>query len=86
MPSLEDELLSLICTTCNIAKPTLADFDLDRPLIGPESQLGIDSLDAVELVVTIHKKYGARIESEERSREVLATLNTLTTFVTANKD
>ncbi len=85
MAQLEDDLLTLICSTCNIPKPELAEFDMTQDLIGPDSQLGIDSLDAVELVVTLQKKYKVRIDSEETSRKVLDTLTSLTDFVKANQ-
>jgi acyl carrier protein len=50
-------------------------------LIGPESPLGIDSLDAVEIVFTVQNRYLVRIDSEETSRKVMASLATLADFV-----
>ena len=42
----------------------------DQPLFGTGS-LGLDSVDALQLVVALDKKYGLKIPSPERAREVL---------------
>lgn len=81
MNPLERELLELICTTCK-----LRDIELDKvgnqdPLIGPESPLGIDSLDALEIAVTVQQKYGVRMNSENTSRVVLQSLASLAEYV-----
>lgn len=82
MEALHRELLTMIVTSCKISEPVPEDYDLDAPLIGPQSPLGIDSLDAVEIVFNIQKKYNVRIDSEETSRKVLASLRTLADFIT----
>ncbi len=79
--SFERQLLQSICDTCN-----LHDIDMDRiaadaPLIGPDSALGIDSIDALEIVVMVHKTYGVRIESQENGREVLRCLASLAAYI-----
>lgn len=81
MNPLERELLELICTTCK-----LRDIELDKvgsqdTLIGPESPLGIDSLDALEIAVTVQQKYGVRMNSENTSRVVLQSLASLAEYV-----
>ena len=40
----------MIIEVCNIIDPVPEDLSPDDPLIGSESPLGLDSLDAVELV------------------------------------
>lgn len=85
MDSLERELLVLICRTCN-----LQDIDIDRikpndPLIGPDSPLGIDSLDALEIAVTVQQEYGVRLNSEQTSRVVLQTLATLAEHIRSHR-
>lgn len=81
MTSFERELLELICTTCNLQDIDMNKVDRDDPLIGPESPLGTDSLDALEIAVTIQKEYGVRMDSEETSRVVLESLATLAAFI-----
>jgi len=81
MDQLEKELIEMIVRACRIKTPVPEDFDPNGPLIGPDSALGIDSLDAVEIVFIVQKHYNVRIDSEARSREVLASLTTLADFI-----
>jgi len=78
---LERELAELIIEFCNIEDVAAEDVPLDVPLIGPDSPFCLDSLDAVEIVVAIQKRYGARIEAQESSRQVLGSLTALAEFV-----
>ena len=48
----------------------------ERPLFGPGS-LGLDSVDALQLVVALDKKYGLKIPNPERAREVLQSVKTM---------
>lgn len=77
---LEKELAEMIIDSCNVLDPP-AEVDPRAPLIGPDSPLGLDSLDAVEVVVAVQKRYGVRIGSQETSREVLRSLATLAEYV-----
>lgn len=81
----ERELLQTICTTCNLLEVDIDGFDADAPLLGPDSPLGIDSLDALEIVVMVQKEYGVRIESENTSRIVLQTLATLAAHIKSHR-
>ncbi|HMB15681.1 MAG TPA: hypothetical protein VKN62_05140 [Pelovirga sp.] len=78
---LELELARLIIDFCHIEDISAADVPRDIPLIGPDSPFGLDSLDAVEIVVAVQKGYGARIGTDESSREALASLTALADFV-----
>ena len=84
MDPLEKEVLEMIFRICRIKTPVPEDFDPGGALIGPESPLGIDSLDAVEIVFTVQNIYKVRIDSEERSREILASLQSLARFIRKN--
>jgi len=83
---LEKELLDLIVEVCNITDPVPDGLSVDDPLIGPESPLGLDSLDAVEIVVAVEKKYGIRIGSQETTRQVFRSLKTLADHIKSRMD
>ncbi len=85
MDELERELAAMICEVCKIEGGVPADLSVTAPLIGPESPLGIDSLDAVEIVFNVQNRYRLRIDSEETSRKVLANLRTLAAFVRTHR-
>jgi len=78
---LEVELARLIIDFCNVEDTSAQDVPRNVPLIGPDSPFGLDSLDALEIVVAVQKAYGARIGTDESSREALASLTALADFV-----
>ncbi len=45
------------------------------------SELGLDSVDALELMVALEREYGFRIDSEEIEQESLTTVANLEAFV-----
>ena len=85
MDQLQHELLELICTTCNLPDVDLSSIGPDDPLIGPYSPLGTDSLDALEIAVTVQKEYGVRMDSENTSRIVLQSVARLADYIRANR-
>jgi acyl carrier protein len=85
MESFERELLELICTTCNLYDVEMDKIVRDDPLIGSDSPLGTDSLDALEIAVTIQQEYGVRMDSENTSRIVLQSLATLAEYIKKNE-
>jgi acyl carrier protein len=56
-----------------------ADIADDAPLFG--EGLGLDSVDALELVVALEKEFKIRIQSHEVGRESLASVSALAAFV-----
>ncbi|MCE9612010.1 MAG: acyl carrier protein [Chthoniobacter sp.] len=64
-----------------VTKEQIAD---DLPLFGPNG-LGLDSIDALELVVSLEKKFGVTVPNSETARQALATVNALHDYVVANR-
>lgn len=79
--NLEQELTEMIIETCRVADTLPPRISPDAPLIGPDSPFGLDSLDAVEVVVAVQRKYNIRIDAQETSRKVLQSLRTLADFI-----
>jgi len=52
----------------------------DQPLFGPGS-VGLDSVDALQLVVALDKNYGLKIADPEAAREILKSVNTIAAAV-----
>ncbi|MGB7749072.1 MAG: phosphopantetheine-binding protein [Verrucomicrobiia bacterium] len=48
----------------------------DLPLFGPGS-LGLDSVDALQLVVALDKNYGLKIPDPEAAKKILQSVNTI---------
>jgi acyl carrier protein len=51
-----------------------------QPLFGPGS-LGLDSVDALQLVVALDKQYGLKIADPEAAKSILQSVNTITVAV-----
>jgi acyl carrier protein len=73
------KLKKLIVTTLNLDGLTPERIADDEPLFG--SGLGLDSVDALELVVALEKEYGISIASHEVDRSVFGSLASLAGFV-----
>ncbi len=64
-----------------VAKEEIAD---DLPLFGPEG-LGLDSIDALELVVGMEKHFSVGVPNSEAARQALATVNSIHDYIVANR-
>ncbi len=85
LDDLERELAEMIIKTCRVADPLPAEISPEAPLIGPDSPFGLDSLDAVEVVVAVQRHYNIRIDAQETSRQVLQSLRTLADFIRSRR-
>ncbi len=59
---------------------TPAEIADDLPLFGPGG-LGLDSVDALQLVVALDKQFGLKIRDPEAAKEILQNVNTITRAV-----
>lgn len=82
---LKTEIKDLIIKTLNIPDITAADIDDEIPLFGGENTLGLDSIDAIELVMAVQRQFNVRIDDQNLAREVLKNVNTIAEFITNNK-
>ena len=61
---------------------TADDITDDKPLFGPEG-LGLDSVDALQLVVALDKNFGLKIPDPAAAKEILVSINTIAAAVQA---
>ncbi|HEX5670485.1 MAG TPA: phosphopantetheine-binding protein [Sulfuricurvum sp.] len=59
------------------------DIDDDAPLFN--EGLGLDSVDAIELVIFLDDQYGIKIENVGQSKEIFISVRTLTDFINQNQ-
>ena len=62
---------------------TAGEIGDEQPLFGPGS-LGLDSVDALQLVVALDKKYGLKIPDPEAARQILQSVTTMAKAVAAH--
>ncbi|MBU4310757.1 phosphopantetheine-binding protein [bacterium] len=59
------------------------EIDSVAPLFG--TGLGLDSIDALELVVGLEQEFGIKVKDEEVGKEIFASVNTLVEYVKKKK-
>ena len=77
------ELKELIIKALKLEDMTSDDIDNEAPLFG--EGLGLDSIDALELVVALEKNYGIRIPDEDVGREAFGSVSVLADYVVKHK-
>lgn len=80
---LKTELKHLIVETLRLEDVKPDDIIDDAPLFG--EGLGLDSVDALEIVVALEKTYGVIIEDEEVGKKAFASIDVLADFVLEKK-
>ena len=81
---LNSRLKQLIITTLKLDDVKPDDIPDDEPLIG-SPRFGLDSIDALELVVKLEKEFGVKIGSSEESRAALASVGSLVAYIRARQ-
>ena len=74
-------LKKMIIETLKIEDITVDDIENNEPLF--REGLGLDSIDALELVVAIEKIFNIIIEDEDVGRKAFASINALAKFIQA---
>lgn len=63
---------------------TAEEIDDAQPLFGPEGP-GLDSVDALQLVVALDKRFGLKLQDPNVAREVLTSVDAMAAAVTAHQ-
>lgn len=79
-----DELKALIVEALMLEDVRPGDIETEAPLF--REGLGLDSIDALELSMAIHKRFGVRIAADdERNKAIFRSVRTLATFINENR-
>jgi acyl carrier protein len=73
--ALKEQIKSLMVENLML-QLTAAEISDDQPLFGPGS-LGLDSVDALQLVVALDKTFGLKIADPAAAREILHSVNSM---------
>jgi acyl carrier protein len=80
---LKKALKAQIIKYLNLLEITPEDIKDDQVLFGEE--LGLDSIDSVELIVLLEREYGIKIQDPKEGRKVLVDVNTMADYIIANR-
>ena len=83
MHSLEEELKTKIIQALKLEGTTLEQIQDDTPLFG--TGLGLDSIDALELVVMLEKHYSITIKEIDEARPAFRSVRTLADFIRSKR-
>ena len=83
MQALEQEIKKLVIETLNLEDLTPDDINASEPLF--VEGLGLDSIDALELVVLIEEHFGIAIPDEEVGKSAFASINALAEYIGAEQ-
>lgn len=77
-----DDVKAVLRENLSLDGIDLSSIDESTPLF---SGLGLDSLDAIELVIVLRKNYEIAIESMDEGKEIFRTLGTLRQYIEENR-
>ena len=83
MSDLHTELKKSIIEQQNLEDMEVSDIDNDEHLFG--DGLGLDSIDALELIVLLEKDYGIKLNDPNQGREIFNSINTMADFIEKNR-
>ena len=85
MSQLHQEIKAFVIEAMNLEDVTPADIGDDTPLFADDG-LGLDSIDALELVLGLKKKYGILLEAnDEKTRQHLRSVASLAMLIEAER-
>lgn len=79
MADVKDRLRQVIIKTLRLETVKPEDIQDETPLFG--EGLGLDSIDALELVVALEKEFGIKIADDEVGPQVFQNIGTLAAFI-----
>lgn len=78
--NLKDEIIEVL----NLEGMKPEDIQDDAPLFG--EGLGLDSIDALELIVLMEKNYGIKLQDPAQGREIFRSVKSMANYIEKNRN
>ena len=83
MEKLIQELKEHLIEELNLEEITAEDIDAEAPLFG--EGLGLDSIDALEIILILERYYGVKLTNSSDAKHVFYSVKTLAEYIQKNR-
>lgn len=83
MEALIDKLKGEIIEQLSLDEVSKSDIDADAPLF--IEGLGLDSIDALELIVLLERNYGIKLENPNQGKEIFHSVRSMAEYIQAHQ-
>lgn len=83
MEALKQELKEKIISVLNLEDIAVEDVNDNDPLFG--DGLGLDSIDALELIVMLDKDYGIKLADPKEGKAIFESIETMANYISENR-
>lgn len=83
MSDLRTELKKSIIEQLNLEELSIEEIDNDDSLFG--DGLGLDSIDALELIVLLEKDYGIKLTDPDQGKEIFVSINKMAKYIETHR-
>lgn len=83
MSELAEELKEKIISQLNLEDVRPEELTNDTPLFG--EGLGLDSIDALELIVMLEKNYGIKLADPKEGRKIFESIQSMADYIASNQ-
>jgi acyl carrier protein len=85
LPEIKLEIKKLIINTLNLGAISPETIRDDVPLLSGDNVITIDSIDVIEVVIAIQKRFNVRMDDQNLARHIVNTIDTMAEFVYAQQ-
>jgi len=79
------EIKNMIMETLNITDIDPENVSEDEPLFGGNNALTLDSVDGIEIIMAMQRKYKVRLNDQNLARHIIQSINSIAEFIEREK-